>query len=308
MKNNPPYTVCFLIYHREDAAKNKGYIDLWKEHCKKRRLSCNLLILEDLLPPSGYDTASPCPLSTSKAPGKICDRNDSKASRFSVLSELPCGSFVINRTRISSLSRYCELHNIPVFNGSRLVTLGNDKTAAYEYVSSLGLSVLPYFKSPDAPGLSFPCVMKSADGHGGTEVFLLRSPDETAVIMSDHPDRRWLFQELCDTPGKDLRVYLVGNKIVGAMLRSSDTDFKANYSLGAKSEPYQLNTEEIKLVQTIAAPLTIGHCGIDFLFHQGKAVFNEIEDVVGSRMLYRHTDIDVVSLYLDEISEQLSIL
>ena len=41
--------------------------------------------------------------------------------------------------------------------------------------------------------------------------------------------------------------------------------------------------------------------GIDFVFHRGKMVFNEIEDVVGARMLYSKTDINIVSLYLDFI-------
>ncbi len=306
MKKYFSYTICFLIYHQVDAEKNKGYIDLWKEHCEKRRLACHLLILEDLLSRSGYGAASSYLSKIVNAPKSSYMPNDDTISRFSVLDSLPGGSFVVNRTRDPLLSKYCELHDIPVFNGSRLVTLGNDKAAACEYVSSLGLSVLPFFETPDEPNLSFPCVMKSADGHGGTEVFLIHARDEAFVIMNEHPNRRWLFQELCDTPGRDLRVYLVGKKIVGAMLRSSDTDFRANYSLGAKSEPYHLNTEETELVRTIAAPLTIGHCGIDFLFHHGKLIFNEIEDVVGSRMLYRHTDIDVVSLYLDEIADQLS--
>ena len=115
----------------------------------------------------------------------------------------------------------------------------------------------------------------------------------------------FLYQELCDTPGRDLRVYLVGKKIVGAMLRSSDSDFRANYSLGGKAEVYNLDDAEKSLVETITGPLSVGHCGIDFLFHKGNLIFNEIEDMVGSRMLYRHTRTDVVSLYLDEILEKL---
>ena len=34
-------------------------------------------------------------------------------------------------------------------------------------------------------------------------------------------------------------------------------------------------------------------------------VFNEIEDVVGARMLYSKTDINIVSLYLDFILNEI---
>ena len=41
--------------------------------------------------------------------------------------------------------------------------------------------------------------------------------------------------------------------------------------------------------------------GVDMLYDHGHPVIGEIEDVVGSRMLYQTSDIDIVALYLDEI-------
>ncbi|MDF2611730.1 MAG: hypothetical protein K0R92_3204, partial [Lachnospiraceae bacterium] len=38
---------------------------------------------------------------------------------------------------------------------------------------------------------------------------------------------------------------------------------------------------------------------------QGELIFNEIEDVVGARMLYQCTDINLVRLYLNYIKENL---
>jgi len=288
------YTDCNLIYHRADAEKNRGYIGLWEKHCAERGLNCGLILYEDLCGEKSTEGSSAAP----------CAETAQPLPSFDTLLRLPAGSFVVNRSRDASLSLFCEEHEIPVYNGSRLVTLGNDKALACEYVRSLGLHVLQTEASPDRLDTPYPCVMKSADGHGGTEVFLLHDAKEEQAILREHPGKHWLYQELCDTPGKDLRVWLVGEKIVGAMLRSSDTDFRANYSLGAKAEPYQLNREETELVRTITSPLKIGHCGVDFLFHKGKLIFNEIEDTVGSRMLYRYTDVDVVRLYLEEILKQ----
>ena len=45
----------------------------------------------------------------------------------------------------------------------------------------------------------------------------------------------------------------------------------------------------------------IGFVGIDFMFSDGKMILNEIEDVVGARMLYHLTDLDVVDIYVEHI-------
>ncbi len=42
--------------------------------------------------------------------------------------------------------------------------------------------------------------------------------------------------------------------------------------------------------------------GVDLLYDQGRPVIGEVEDVVGSRMLYQTSDIDIVSLYLQGLN------
>ena len=39
----------------------------------------------------------------------------------------------------------------------------------------------------------------------------------------------------------------------------------------------------------------------DFLFKNNQLVLNEIEDVVGCRMVYTYTDIDIAQCYIDYI-------
>lgn len=44
--------------------------------------------------------------------------------------------------------------------------------------------------------------------------------------------------------GKDLRVFVVGKEIIGAVLRESTTDFRANFTLGGDARLYSLNDSE----------------------------------------------------------------
>ena len=43
--------------------------------------------------------------------------------------------------------------------------------------------------------------------------------------------------------------------------------------------------------------------GVDFIRDGGRWVLNEIEDIVGSRMLYKTTDLDVASLYIKHVAK-----
>ena len=50
--------------------------------------------------------------------------------------------------------------------------------------------------------------------------------------------------------------------------------------------------------------MDIDYGGMDFIFHDGKLMFNEIEDAVGARMVYENTEIDIVGLFADYIIEK----
>ena len=51
------------------------------------------------------------------------------------------------------------------------------------------------------------------------------------------------------------------------------------------------------------ADLALNLGSVELMRDRGRPVVNEVEDVVGSRMLYQTSDIDIVSLFLDGISD-----
>ncbi len=111
-------------------------------------------------------------------------------------------------------------------------------------------------------------------------------------------------QPLTGNRHQDLRVYVIGKRIVASVLRTAKEGFKSNFSLGGEVSLYQLSKEESMLVQTIIDQFNFGLVGIDFIVgDQGELIFNEIEDVVGSRMLYQCSDINIVKEYLMYIKE-----
>ena len=206
--------------------------------------------------------------------------------------------FCIFRAINPQKTKELEEKGILVFNNSMISEICNDKRKTYDYIKSAGIEIMEIFSEENK---EFPCVVKADAGRGGTEVFLARNQDEyNKINIKDK-----VIQRLCNNPGRDLRVYVIGNEIIASILRTSHTDFRSNYSLGGKAEVYPLNNEEKALVNRIISLFDFGLAGIDFIFHDGKIIFNEIEDVVGARMLYEKTDINLVEKYLKYMISEL---
>ena len=275
-----------LIYQPADADKNIEYIKLYQNECKRRGLEFSLMIMG--APGCGVNYANEGIPFCFFDPAKYPYEPDAEAA----------DSIFINRSRDAALTGRLEKAGFQVYNDSLTAELGNDKLKAIRFMEELDIPVMKTYEN--APAF-FPFIMKTTDGHGGDEVFLITNEEELKNTSAHLKGRKLIYQEFCDTPGRDKRVYIVGNKVVAAMLRTSDTDFRSNYSLGGNAGISELTPEESRIVDKILSRMTIGHAGIDLIYHKGHPVFNELEDVVGSRMLYRYTDIDVVKLFMDHI-------
>lgn len=201
--------------------------------------------------------------------------------------------FVINRTNDYRIAEYYENKGIRVFNPSGLSKIANDKQACYAFMQAHDIPILPV----NYPGV--PAVKKLINGHGGREVTMIHTPEPF--------EKNYVYQMPCDTPGKDLRVWVIGKKIITSILRESKTDFRSNYCLGGSAELYRLSDNETSFVHQIINLVESDYIGIDFLFHNGSLVFNEIEDAVGARMVYDKTDIDILTLYCDYIKKELDL-
>lgn len=198
--------------------------------------------------------------------------------------------FVINRTNNYKIAEAFEKKGIRVFNPSALTRLANDKQKCYEFMQENGIEIMPVNYG------GVPAVKKAVGGKGGTEVFMIkeREPFEEGFV----------YQKPASDLGCDLRVWLIGGKIIAAVLRESKTDFRANFCLGGNAVPYTLSADEKKLIKKITSLIKYDYIGIDFVFNGGKIVFNEIEDSVGARMIYMLTDIDIIKKYCNYIKNE----
>ena len=258
-----------LVYTSADAEYNKWFID----HIIEEGRKCNLdirLVLSDKEEVSDNDI-----------------------------------DFAIVRNRDSKLCKRLEENNIRCFNSSYVVNIGNDKWEMYKDFNSAGIPVM-YTQRTKLP---YPFVMKPVNGHGGENVYLIKNADEYESVISNIPDERQgdlIYQVIATEKGRDIRVYVVGGIILTAMERiavDTEKDFRSNYSLNGNAKEHALTDEELKLAAKVADHIKADFVGIDLIYNNGKPVVNEIEDAVGTRMLYSLTDIDPVREFVAHIAD-----
>lgn len=212
---------------------------------------------------------------------------------------------IVMRTVSQETSNRLERRGIRVFNNAKVASTANDKHLTYKAVESLGINIMPYILS-DTKGLgkidySAGKIIKSRYGHGGAQVYAVYSHQEAITAFEHIGDDDVIVQDIASDTGRDVRAYFLGGEYVVSMLRTSSTDFRSNFSLGGEAEIYHpdkiLHEQMSRIVENIGGDLI----GIDFIFNDGVAVFNEIEDVVGCRMVYAKSDIDIIDRYAEYI-------
>jgi len=208
------------------------------------------------------------------------------------LADNLAGELVVFRARRPKAARFLKDQGIHLVNRAEVNRIANDKWKSFELFMLLGVPTIPSYRQ--AP--EYPCVVKTMDGHGGDEVWLLQSAEDIPNTNSS-----LLFQPVVAHQA-DIRVFVIGTEIVGAVKRISNDSFKANYSLGASIEKYVLTAAQEKDVLRIARAINSDYVGIDFLLlEDGQHVFNEIEDPVGARSFYETHVENIAELFVEHI-------
>lgn len=275
----------WLVYRKKDAERNLHNITFYENAADKRGIKILLRYFEEF----SYGTS------------------EMGLSLFYEGKSIPKPDFVVMRADEPLFSYHLEMMGYRVFNNAYLSFVANDKAKTLQVAAAAGVPVpttcLARHENAQAIGqaMGYPMVIKPRDGHGGADVLWIDTEETLLRTLPNYHHDTFLMQKPVADLGRDLRVYVVGKRIIAAMLRARDDDFRSNYCLGGSATRYTLSAEEEALVYKVISLFDIGFAGIDFMFSNGKMILNEIEDVVGARMLYHLTDLDVVDIYVEHI-------
>lgn len=214
--------------------------------------------------------------------------------------------FILFRGRNFELAKKFETAGWTVMNRSEVNRIANHKLRTYELAVLLGVPAVPTKMIRSAGDIkSYPAIVKTVDGHGGSEVFLISIPEKATEILTNHENRELIVQPYIESGATDVRVFVIGGEVIGAVKRTGTNDFKSNYTLGGTVEKFILSPAQEKDALTIAAALRSDYIGIDFLLlSDGSWLLNEIEDPVGARSLYLTHDFSAAEKLMEYVKEK----
>ena len=215
----------------------------------------------------------------------IVSRDDRKSIRYrndivslpdSVLARTGSGTGYFNL----SVLRQFERLNVPTLPNSASIEASKDKMYANQILAQAGLPIpktmltrFPCKAELVEKVVGFPCVLKVVTGSHGKGVYLCENAkqfeDLSELVSSLDFKNSMIVQEYVQySEGRDLRVIVIGGRVVGAMLRqSTDGSFKANISRGGEGTAFDVDDQmELLAIQT-AKVLDLDIAGVDLLFH-----------------------------------------
>ncbi len=112
-------------------------------------------------------------------------------------------------------------------------------------------------------------------------------------------------QEMIRHPGWDLRVFVLGGRVLTAMRRHARDDWRTNVAQGGRGEPVAVRDDEAELALRACAILGADVAGVDLLYGpRGQKFVLEVNAVPGWRALSPVTGIDVARRIIQHLAEK----
>ena len=152
--------------------------------------------------------------------------------------------------------------------------------------------------------------MKLLEGTQGKGVVLAETKKAAGSVLSAFRQLKAniLVQEFIkEANGKDIRAFVVGDKVVGSMEREApDGEFRANLHLGAAAKKIELSEKEKKMAVEATKRLGLSVAGVDMIRSNEGLLVIEINSSPGLEGIEKTTEKDVASEVIKYIEETLA--
>jgi gamma-F420-2:alpha-L-glutamate ligase len=210
--------------------------------------------------------------------------------------------------------RHFEQAGVPCVNGSEAIETVKDKLRTSQILSRHGISIpntmmvrFPIDEKLVKENIGFPCVVKVVTGSYGEGVYLCERQRDFKKLMEFIDNlgnkKTMIVQEyLGERVGEDLRVLVIGGKVVGAMKRTApEGDFRANITNGGTGSKFEVTDEIDFLARETARSLNLDIAGVDLLFDARGFRVCEANSNPGYAGFEKYCDVDVADLITEYV-------
>lgn len=221
------------------------------------------------------------------------------------------------------LAKTLEAAGMKLFNSASAIELCDDKSlthiALMNRVPQPKTVLIPLtfprvgytdcaFLEKIADYLGFPFVIKQCFGSFGAGVYLARNMEEAkAALMKTAGGAAIAQQYIASSFARDIRAYVVGDKVAAAMLRHNESgDFRANVAQGGKADAYMLNEAQAALAVKTAQILGCTFAGVDLLFGEnGEMTVCEVNSNAHFAGISAATGVNIADKIIEAVAQRI---
>jgi ribosomal protein S6--L-glutamate ligase len=217
----------------------------------------------------------------------------------------------------TAVVRQFEQMGVFCTNSSQAIGVSRDKLRSIQILSRhrIGIPQTVFVHQPDAiePAIERmggpPVVIKLLEGTQGKGVILV---DSTSVaksvieILQEAAHQNVLLQAFVkESRGRDIRAFVVGNRVVAAMRRVAQGDeFRSNVHRGGRAEAVRLEPEYERTALHAAQIMGLRVAGVDMLEGRDGPMIMEVNSSPGLEGIEGATGVDVAGAVVEMIEEE----
>ena len=222
-----------------------------------------------------------------------------------IVRTMPPGSLEQVVFRMDALAEI-EAAGVEVINPAKALECAVDKYLATARIQAAGLPIPSSIVCENAESamaafenLGGDVVVKPLFGSEGRGIVRVSDPDLAYRTFRtlEHIRSVLFLQEFIPHGDSDIRVLVMGNRVQGAIRRSSPGDFRSNIARRGKATRHQPNDREVEYALRATDAVGAVLAGVDVLYdiERGQPVVIEVNGVPGWRAFRRATEIDVAA-------------
>ena len=224
----------------------------------------------------------------------------------------------ISYSRGLYISRIFEAHGIPVVNSSLVAERCGDKYVTSQILAKNGIPtprVLMAFEEESAlqaiEAIGYPCVLKPVVGSWGRLLAKIEN-HEMAEALIEHKaslgvqHQVFYIQEYINKPGRDIRAFVVGEEVICAIYRSSET-WITNTARGGVATNCPVTDEIAEICQQAARAVGGGLLALDLFETENGLTVNEINHTMEFRNSIDTTGVNIPQRMIAYVLEQAAV-
>ncbi|MBQ7927034.1 MAG: RimK family alpha-L-glutamate ligase [Lachnospiraceae bacterium] len=151
--------------------------------------------------------------------------------------------------------------------------------------------------------LGYPMVVKEAYGSFGAQVYLVQNRQELYALVDRLHHKPFLMQEfIASSYGRDVRVNVVGGRVIASMLRYNENDFRSNITNGGSMGQIEITPAQARLAIDACNAIGLDFAGVDVLFGpDDEPIICEVNSNPHFKTTYECTGVDLSEHILEHV-------